>query len=115
MARRLITSLLAATLIVGLSASAVMAGEITGNGRSLKTDAGKWGTGLHARSLCAYSGQEDLQFVDHEGNPLPVTTKGVPGHAQSWGQIPKADRDFLTEVLHLNPGIACNPTKSAGE
>jgi len=37
----------------------------------------------------------------------------VPGHAQSWGQIPKDFRDFLTSV-GSNPGIACNPIKSAG-
>ena len=114
MIRRLFAAVCAAALVVAMSASAVLAGEITGNGKSLKTDAGKWGTGLHARSLCAYSGQEDGQFLDHEGNPLPEPTKGVPGHAQSWGQIPKAFRDMLT-VAGFNPGIACNPTKSGGE
>lgn len=90
-----------------------MAGEITGNGTSLKTDAGKWGTGLHGRSECAFSGQEDLQFLDDAGNPLATPQKGVPGHAQSWGQIPKAGRDFLT-TIGFNPGIACNPTKAGG-
>lgn len=110
MARRLFSAILAAALVASLGASAVFAGEITGNGKSLKTDAGKWGTGLHGRSECAYSGQEDLQFLDDLGNPLPVASKGVPGHAQSWGQIPKADRDFLTSI-GFNPGLACNPVK----
>jgi hypothetical protein len=104
----------AAVLIASVSASAALAGEITGNGKSLKTDSGKWGTGLHARSLCAYSGQEDLQFLDEDGNPLPEAHKGEPGHAQSWGQIPKEFRDFLTSI-GSNPGLACNPTKGGGE
>ena len=113
MARRLISAAAAAVLIASIGASAVLAGEITGNGKVLKTDSGKWGTGLHGRSFCAFSGQEDLQFLDDLGNPLPVAHKGDPGHAQSWGQIPKAGRDFLTSI-GSNPGIACNPTKSTG-
>ena len=94
-----------------VGASAVFAGEITGNGKVLKVDGGgKWGIGLHARSDCAYSGQEDLQFLDDEGNPLAEPQKGVPGHAQSWGQIPKEFRDLLTSI-GSNPGLACNPIK----
>ena len=113
MTRRLVTAACAAVLLAGLSVSSVFAGEITGNGKSLHvTGGGKWGTNLHARSFCAFSGQEDLQFLDEEGNPLTVTHKGVPGHAQSWGQIPKAGRDALT-AAGSNPGIACNPTKGA--
>jgi hypothetical protein len=113
MLRRITGAVLAAGLIATLAASAAFAGEVTGNGRSLHlTDGGKWGTGLHALSFCAFSGQEDLQFEDAMGNPLPVAHKGVPNHSQSWGQIPKADRDFLTSI-GSNPGIACNPTKGA--
>src|SRR4051812_3036294 len=68
MSRRFLTATLAATLLVILTASAAMAGEVTGNGRKVMTiENSKWGTGLHARSVCAYSGQEDLQFfVDEE-------------------------------------------------
>lgn len=114
MTRRLFGAVCAAALIASVSASAVLGGEITGNGKSLKSDSGKWDTGLHARSECACSGQEDLQFLDEEGNPLAEATKGDPAHAQSWGQIPKEFRDFLTSV-GSNPGIACNPTKGGGE
>ncbi len=96
-----------AAIVLSLSASAVFAGEITGNGKSLKVEDSKWGTGLHARSECAYSGQEDLQFE-------PDGSKGEPGHAQSWGQIPKEFRDFLTSI-GLNPGNACNPNGSFTE
>jgi hypothetical protein len=106
MTRRLISRLglavSVAAIVLSLSASAVLAGEITGNGKVLKVDGGgKWGTGLHARSFCAYSGQEDLQF--EAGG-----SKGDPAHAQSWGQIPKADRDFLASI-GAHPGMACNP------
>ena len=102
MTRRLVSALCAAALVMGLTASSALAGEITGNGKSLQVEGGgKWGTGLHGRSFCAYSGQEDLQF--EEGG-----SKGVPGNAQSWGQIPKADRDFIGP-LGFHPGRACNP------
>ena len=52
-----------ASLDATLAANAAFAGEVTGNGTSLHVEGGgKWGTGLHARSFCAFSGQEDLQF-----------------------------------------------------
>ena len=104
--RRLAIAVGTATLVASLTAGGALAGEITGNGKLLD---------MHARSACAFSGQEDLQwyFDDENTMPKPEATKGVPGHAQSWGQIPKEGRDFLTSIGH-NPGIACNPTKSAG-
>lgn len=113
MTRRFLFALVGAALIACVSASAVLGGEITGNGKSLHVTSSKWGTGLHARSECAFSGQEDLQFLDENDVPLAVPHKGVPGHAQSWGQIPKEFRDFLTSI-GSNPGIACNPTKATG-
>lgn len=113
MIRRIVSATLAAVFVASIGASAVFAGEVTGNGRSKQlADGGKWGTFLHARSECAYSGQEDLQYQDEEGNPLPEIHKGVPGHAQSWGQIPKEGRDFLTSI-GFNPGQACNPSPNA--
>ena len=110
------STVVAATTLVILAMAApfAQAGEVTGNGKLLHFD-GKWGTGLHGRSLCAYSGQEDLQYFtdDGDGTPKSTPTKGDPGHAQSWGQIPKAGRDFLTSI-QSNPGIACNPQKATG-
>jgi hypothetical protein len=105
-AARLAFALGAAAALLGIAGGSVLAGEITGNG-TLKD--------VHGRSECAYSGQEDLQFFYDNGDtmPKPVPTKGDPGHAQSWGQIDKATRDFLTSI-GLNPGIACNPNKSSG-
>ena len=115
MIRRFVAAACAAILIVALSAGAVFAGEVTGNGTLLHVDDSTWGTGLHARSECAYSGQEDLQFFtdDSDTTPLADPTRGDPAHAQSWGQIPKDLRDFLT-TIGLNPGIACNPTLATG-
>jgi len=101
---RLAIGTVAASLALSFGASGVFAGEITGNGQ-LKD--------VNGRSPCAYSGQEDLQwYTDNSDTTLKdVATKGDPGHAQSWGQIPKAVRDQLT-LIGMNPGIACNPNKS---
>ena len=110
--RQLLAAAFAAAIIATLGASMVLGGEVTGNGKLLHFE-GKWGTGLHARSVCAYSGQEDLQFfIDEEGDTIrvDVVVKGEPGHSQSWGQIPKDVRDFLTSI-GSNPGLACNPIK----
>ena len=112
MIRRITGAVAGAALIATLGASAAFAGEITGNGTSLQIAPHQ----LHGNSECAFSGQEDLQFLDDQGNPLPADqiVKGSPAHAQSWGQIPKDVRVFLTSV-GSNPGVACNPTKSSGE
>jgi hypothetical protein len=117
MARRLVAALSMAALVGLLSASVAMAGEVTGTGKSLQIDGGKWGTNLHARSVCAFSGQEDLQyFSNQEGNTEPHDiTRGDPAHAQSWGQIPKAVRDDPEVFGGLNPGTFCNPIKGGGE
>jgi len=115
MTRRLIAALCAGALLATLSVSAALAGEVTGNGKLLHAESSKWDTGLHARSLCAYSGQEDLQFftTDADTTRLAEPTRGVPGHAQSWGQIPHAVRDALT-TQGFNPGVACNPINTHG-
>ena len=88
-----------AFLTVVLSGTAV-AGEITGNGKSLKNEDGT----LNGKSQCAWSGRED----DPESGEFKGTI------AQSWGQLPKEVRDFLASI-GLHPGDACNPTKSGGE
>jgi hypothetical protein len=95
MARGLISrfglGLAAAAVILSLSASVALGGEITGNGKSLEP--------LHANSICAYSGlNDDPTGIDPNNGP--------PGRVQSWGQIPKADRDFLTSI-GVSPGKEC--------
>ena len=111
MIRRVVIAIGTTAMVVGMTAGAARAGEVTGNGRLLHVENSRWGTGLHARSFCAYSGQEDLQFFtdDGDGTAKPAT-KGNPGHAQSWGQVPKAVRDSFPAEFH--PGISCNPNKS---
>jgi len=74
---RQVLALMGMVVLFAFSAGAAFAGEITGNGKYI---AGSDSAPLHGNSPCAYSGQEDLQFVEGNG-------KGVPGHAQSWGQI----------------------------
>ena len=93
----------AAALALTLAAGAVSAGEVTGNG-TLKD--------VNGRSPCAFSGQEDLQWFTDDIHRIPLANpqRGVPGHAQSWGQIPKAVRDSLPAEMH--PGISCNPTRT---
>jgi hypothetical protein len=95
---RLALALGAATLVASLSAGAVLAGEITGNGRSLKVEDSKWGTGLHSRSFCAYSGQNDIPDSTDPHNP--------PGRVQSYGF------SFVSQGLKdlvPSPGVGCNP------
>jgi hypothetical protein len=72
-------------MTVGGPTTVAFAGEITGNGKPtpIRTT---------ANSECAFSGQSD-------GDD--------PTNTQSWGRIPKADRDFLTSI-GVSPGVACN-------
>ena len=101
--RRFITVLVAAVMVLSLTASAAFAGEITGKGKTPMvvevTEDGH--TILHGKSACAFSGLND-EFV-----------LGLPndGRTQNWGQIPKAVRD----TFGFNPGDACNPTKGVEE
>ena len=106
MMRRIAASVSMVALIGVIGAGTAFAGEITGNG-TLKA--------VHGHSACAYSGQEDLQWytTDDDLTLRSDPTRGDPGHAQSWGQIPKSVRDTLPAFLH--PGISCNPTRSQGE
>lgn len=104
---RVLLAATVAAMLVALSLGSALAGEVTGNGKLLHVEGG----GLHGNSACAYSGQEDRQFFvdDEQTERVEVVVKGSPGHAQSWGLIPKAFRDFLTTV-GAHPGTACNPT-----
>ena len=88
-----------AASILCLGANAAFAGEITGNGKSLKNPDGT----LNGKSECAFSGRED--------DPADTLFRG--DIAQSWGQIFKAVRDTFPAFLH--PGVACNPQRSQGE
>jgi len=84
--------------VMCLGANAGFAGEVDGKGNAVPG-------GEKGRSECSYSGQQDDALEDagfFRGDRV-----------QSWGQIPKAFRDFLTSI-GSNPGVACNPKKSSG-
>ena len=80
---RLIVTMVIAAALLALSASAALAGEITGNG-TLKQ--------VNGNSPCAYSGQEDLQWYTTNGDTTRLTdpVKGDPAHSQNWGQVKQA-------------------------
>jgi hypothetical protein len=93
---------LCAICVLGLGANAALAGEVTGNGKSLKNADGT----LNGRSACAFSGLNDT----FSGDP------GVPDadgffRTQSWGQLAFSVRAFLRSIGG-HPGRACNPAKS---
>ena len=79
-------SMMCAIALVGATASAAFAGEVTGND---KPTAGP----EHASSICVYSGQNDT----------PTAPGSEGGRVQSYGQLVKAG---LKGVVP-SPGVAC--------
>jgi hypothetical protein len=94
-AKNVVGVIVCAAWLVGTNMA--LAGEITGNGKWI---AGSPDAPLNGKSECAYSGRQD--------DPLEPGFKGTI--TQSWGQIAKATRDFLTSI-GVSPGTSCNPTK----
>lgn len=92
-------------LLLSALATAGYAGEITGNGKSLKDEDGM----LNGNSACAFSGLNDT----YTGDPTEPDEDGF-FRTQSWGQFGKGVRDFLTSI-GVSPGNSCNPTRSEGE
>ena len=84
--KRILLSATCALTLLGVAAGTVAAGEITGNGKSLKP--------LHANSECAFSGQDD---ADDDGFT----------HTQNWGQLPKETRAFFV-TIGVTPSNLCN-------
>jgi len=89
----------------GVGMQAAHAGEVTGNGKSLKNPDGS----LSGRSSCAFSGLNDT----YSGDPTVPDADGFT-RTQNWGQLDSATRAFLTSI-GVNPGVACNPTKAPPE
>jgi len=104
--RRVLAVVACTAAVVGVSAGSALAGEITGSGKWI---AGSESAPLKGKSECAYSGLNDNYVL---GNPVP-DADGF-SRTQSWGQVGKEGRAFLTSI-GLNPGNACNPSKSGGE
>jgi hypothetical protein len=87
-----------AALVLSLSAGAVLAGEVTGNGNKQHFSQG--------HSLCKFSGLND--------EPDAAFPEG--GRTQSYGQLVRLGlKDFVDDVLGASPGVACNPTKAFDE
>lgn len=86
MVKRTLLSATCTVALLSVGVGAVAAGEITGNGKSLQP--------LHANSECAFSGLDD---ADDDGFD----------RTQNWGQIPKAERDFLRSI-GVSPENLCN-------
>jgi len=96
--RALAVVALSATIGV-LGGGVASAGEVNGNGDSLKQPDGS----LHGKSICAFSGLNDNYVA---GNPLPDEDGFT--HTQNWGQVSKDGKRFLTSI-GVSPGKACNP------
>jgi hypothetical protein len=86
-------ALICALVFGGLTASAALAGEITGNGKPTAGPA-------HANSICVFSGKND-----DPGAPLDGSGPNGPGGpSQSYGQ---ENRLGLQDPHVFNPGDAC--------
>ena len=96
---RLTLAVATGALLVSLSVGSVLAGEVTGPpGKGGHTPIGAApDNDPHASSICSFSGLGD-------GEDEPGRTAA---HVQNWGQVTKADRDFLT-TIGFHPGDSCN-------
>jgi hypothetical protein len=87
----------AAAVVLALSASVAMAGEVTGSGKNFDQNQG--------RSWCSFSG-----LNDDPGAPLDGSGPNGPGgKSQAFGQDVKLG---LADPHALNPGLACNPNRT---
>ena len=93
MSRKTVLAVCAAA-VMGVSANAAFAGEVTGNGKPTQAPA-------HANSICAFSGQND--------DPTGTQGEGPGGRVQSFGQDVK---NGFIDPREFNPGDACNPHAS---
>ena len=90
-------SIAAAAMVLGLTASVAMAGEVTGSGKNSDQNQGK--------SWCSFSGHND-----DPGAPLDGSGPNGPGgRSQSFGQDVKLG---LADPHQFNPGVACNPNRN---
>lgn len=97
--KSLLGAALCAAMILGVGAGPAAAGEITGTGKSLKTEDGT----LHGKSICAFSGLNDT----YSGDPDVPDEDGFT-RTQNWGQLSKETKDFLA-TIGFHPGDACRP------
>jgi hypothetical protein len=84
-------------VVIGVSASAASAGEITGTGKATAGPA-------HANSICVFSGLNDDPTAPLTLD-LNVAPNGPGGVSQSYGQ----DVTLGLDPHVFNPGDACGP------
>src|SRR6476660_2045054 len=84
-----------AAVVLSMSASAALAGEVTGSGKNVDQNQGK--------SWCSFSGHNDDPSAPLDGSG----PNGPGGHSQSFGQDVKLG---LADPHQLNPGLACKPS-----
>ena len=90
--------------IMGLGASAALAGEVTGNG---KPTAGP----DNANSICVFSGQNDDPTAPIVLN-FGIAPNGPGGRTQSYGQLV---RYGLLGPSVVTPGMTCRGGSNGGE
>lgn len=103
MKRVVIGCVAALGLVLGTAVSA-QAGEVNGNG--------DWIPGAHvANSLCAYSGKDTPDSIEHNPPGFDDDAINGVGNTQSYGVLV---RNGLKSLVP-SPGVACNPTKGFQE
>ena len=90
-----ITAAVCTVALIGASASAAFAGEITGSGKPTQGP-------THANSICVFSGHNDDPTAPLDGSG----PNGPGGTSQSYGQDVKLG---LVSPHEFNPGDACGP------
>jgi hypothetical protein len=92
--RRFALAISTAVVVLSLTASLAMAGEVTGSGANVDQNQG--------RSWCSFSGKNDDPTAPLDGSG----PNGPGGHSQSFGQMNKLG---LSDPHEGNPGFFCNP------
>jgi hypothetical protein len=80
--------LLAALMVMAMSASAAFAGEVTGSGKGGPAGDGIPGAVEHGNSNCLFSGLED-------GGDYPEQPEGPGAPPQNWGHVKDVDTVVL--------------------
>jgi hypothetical protein len=106
--KRMLALLACVAAIAAVGATTASAGEVNKpHGYIAGSDAAP----LQGRSDCAFSGLND-NYVFGTAGPGNPDADGFE-RVQNWGHVGQEGRAFLTSI-GMNPGVACNPTKSAG-
>ena len=103
MRKRSLTAAFAAAIMIGVSASAALAGEVTGSGANEGQNQG--------RSWCSFSGLNDDPDAPLEPAG-PDNPNGPGGQSQAYGQDVRLGLADPIGDKFVHPGTFCNPNKS---